>query len=258
MPETAGINYAISSGGSPTGDPPLILIHGAGGSRLHWPPELRRLEGRVVYSIDVPGHGRSEGSGVDRIAGYTDRVARWMEAMDLPPAIVAGHSMGGAIAQQLAYDHRQRLAGLILIGTGSRLPVNKSLLELTSSAKTFPQAAELIIRWQFSRQVDPALVELAQEAVDQLDHRVMHADLVACSRFDVSERHPRVDLVGLPTLVICGQEDKMTPLAMNQALVDFIPQAELVTVPSAGHMVMLEQPAEVAAAIQAFLNQHNL
>lgn len=258
MPEAAGINYAISSGGSPTGAPPLVLIHGAGGSRLHWPPDLRRLEGRTVYSIDLPGHGRSKGSVTDRIDGYADGVSRWMEAVDLPSAIVAGHSMGGAIAQQLAYGHRQRLAGLILIGTGNRLPVNTSLLELTSSAKTFPQATELIIRWQFSRQVDPDLVELAQESMDNLDHRVMHADLVACSQFDLSGRDPQVDLAGLPTLVICGQEDKMTPLAMSQALVDTIPQAEMVTVSSAGHMVMLEKPAEVTGAIQSFLNQHNL
>jgi pimeloyl-ACP methyl ester carboxylesterase len=216
------------------------------------------MQGRVVHAIDLPGHGRSEGPAADRIKGYADGVAQWMEAIDLPQAIVVGHSMGGAIAQQMAYDFRERVAGLVLIGTGSRLPVNQSLLQLTASAESFPQAAELIIRWQFSRQVDPALVALAQESLEMLDHSVMHADFSACSRFDVSERNPKVALRELPVVVICGQDDKMTPPAMNQALADFIPQAMLVTVPSAGHMVMLEKPQEVARAIQSFLDRHNL
>jgi pimeloyl-ACP methyl ester carboxylesterase len=211
-----------------------------------------------VYSIDLPGHGRSKGSAADRIEQYADAVTQWMGAVDLPPAVVVGHSMGGAIAQQIAFEDRARLAGLVLIGTGNRLPVNESLLQLTASAETFPKAAELIIRWQFSRQVDPALAALAKESLEMIDHSVMHADLTACSRFDVTERNPIVALRALPVIVICGQDDKMTPPAMNQALVDFIPQAELVTIPSAGHMVMLEKPAEVAATVRAFLDRQNL
>lgn len=258
MPEAAGIDYAVSMGGSPSGDPPLVLIHGAGGSRLHWPPELRRIQDRDVYAVDLPGHGRSLGSAAEHIEGYVDGINQWMGAIGLPPSIVVGHSMGGAIAQQLAYDHREQVAGLVLIGTGSRLPVNESLLVLTNAEDTFPQATELILRWQFSRQVDPALVTLAKESLEMIDHSVMHADLTACSRFDVSERNPRVALRGLPAVVICGQEDKMTPLAMNQALADFIPQAEMVSIPDAGHMVMLEKPAEVAQAVRSFLSQQNL
>lgn len=256
MPEAAGIAFATSSRGSSDGAPPLVLIHGAGGSRIHWPPELRRMASRAVHAIDLPGHGRSEGSALDQIQHYADQVAGWMEALELPKAVVAGHSMGGAIAQQLAYDHRGRLAGLVLIGTGNRLPVNPILLELTASPETFPQAAELILRWEFSLQVDPALVELAREAMGELDHSVMHADLTACSRFDLSDRNPRKELAGIPILVICGQDDKMTPLSLNQELAEFLPGAKLVNIPSAGHMVMLEKPVEVAGAIEDFL-QHN-
>jgi pimeloyl-ACP methyl ester carboxylesterase len=255
MPEAAGIDYAVSSGEPLSGGSPVVLIHGAGGSRLHWPPELRRMQGREVYAIDLPGHGRSPGPAVDQIQMYADKVAEWMDALELPKAVVIGHSMGGAITQQLAYDHRERVAGLVLIGTGSHLPVNESLLMLTSSAESFPQAADLIIRWQFSRQADPSLVALAREALGESDHQVMHADLTACNQFDLTDRNPKVGLRQLPVVVICGQDDKMTPQSMNQALADFIPQAELVTVPSAGHMVMLEKPVEVAGAVEAFLGQ---
>jgi pimeloyl-ACP methyl ester carboxylesterase len=258
MPEAAGIDYAISAGGSSNGGTPLVLVHGAGGSRLHWPAELRRLEGRTVYAIDLPGHGRSSGSTTNTIEGYTAQVALWMEAVGLAPAVVLGHSMGGAITQQLASDHRSTLAGMVLIGTGQRLPVNPSLLEFTASADTFPKAAELILKWQFSRQVDPTLVSMAADEMQAIHHSVMHDDLTACSKFDHARRAQEKGLDGLAALVICGQDDKMTPLSLNQDLVDSIPGAKLVTVPEAGHMVMLEDPAAVAEAIKAFLESSGL
>ena len=258
MPEAAGIAYATSAGGSSNGGLPFVLVHGAGGSRLHWPAELRRMEGRTVYAIDLPGHGRSSGSTSNTIEGYAAQVALWMEAVDLPPAVVIGHSMGGAISQLLASNHRAKLAGMVLIGTGQQLPVNPSLLEFTSSADTFPKAAELILKWQFSRQVDPTLVSMAADEMQALHHSVMHDDLTACNKFDHTRRAQEKGLGGLPALVICGQDDKMTPLSMNQDLADALPGANLVTIPSAGHMVMLEKPAEVAVAIKAFLESNGL
>lgn len=258
MPEAAGIAYATSPGESSLGSTPLVLIHGAGGSRLHWPADIRRMEGRMVYAIDLPGHGRSSGPTSNTIEGYASRVAAWMAAVDLPPAIVVGHSMGGAITQQLAVDYRQRLAGMVLIGTGVQLPVNHNLLELTSSADTFPKAAELILKWQFGRQVNPDLVAVAAKEMQTLDHNVMHDDLTACNQFDLSHTTPPESLGGLPALVICGQDDKMTPLAMNRDLAESLPGANLVAVPAAGHMVMLERPEEVVVAIQAFLDHNSM
>jgi pimeloyl-ACP methyl ester carboxylesterase len=216
------------------------------------------MEGRAVYAIDLPGHGRSSGSTSNTIEGYATQVALWMEAADLPPVVVIGHSMGGAISQQLASNHRAKLAGMVLIGTGQQLPVNPSLLEFTASAETFPKAAELILKWQFSRQVDPTLVSMAADDMQALHHSVMHDDLTACSKFDHTHRAQEMGLGELPALVICGQDDKMTPLSLNQDLANALPGANLVTISAAGHMVMLERPAEVAEAITAFLESNGL
>ncbi len=115
MPDAAGVGYKHHSRGSPnSGQPPLVLIHGAGGTRLHWPPSLRRLPGAEVYALDLPGHGEAPGSGQSTISGYRRAVVDWMQALDLPPAVVIGHSMGGALALALALDAPPRVAGIVL------------------------------------------------------------------------------------------------------------------------------------------------
>ncbi len=107
--------------------PPLVLIHGAGGSRLDWPAELRRLPGPRVIALDLSGHGRSTGTGHTDTRLYADDVCTLLDALHIERAIIAGHSMGGAIAQQIGIHHPERAAGLILIGTGSKLPIDPTL-----------------------------------------------------------------------------------------------------------------------------------
>jgi pimeloyl-ACP methyl ester carboxylesterase len=86
--------------------------------------------------------------------------------------------------------------------------------------------------------------------MDEIRPSVLHGDLVACNNFDILD-----SLSGLktPTLVICGQEDEMTPLRYSQYLSDNITAAKLSPIPDAGHMVMLEQPQLVAKSIREFL-----
>ena len=108
--------------------PPLVLVHGAGGNLMHWPGELRRLPGHTVYALDLPGHGKSGGAGRAEIGAYAEVVRGFAEALGLVPFVLAGHSMGGAIALEFALRYPARLAGLILVGTGARLRVAPEIL----------------------------------------------------------------------------------------------------------------------------------
>src|SRR5512136_3354839 len=81
---------------------PVLLIHGAGENHLVWPIGLRRLPGTIVYAIDLPGHGKSTGTGRSTIADYAEWLRSFLAALPVPAAVFIGHSMGGAIAQQLA------------------------------------------------------------------------------------------------------------------------------------------------------------
>ena len=78
--------------------PTLVLIHGAGGNHLHWPPELRRLPGATVYALDLPGRGRSDGPGHNAVPDYAKVLIGFLDAVQADRAMLMGHSMGGAIA----------------------------------------------------------------------------------------------------------------------------------------------------------------
>jgi pimeloyl-ACP methyl ester carboxylesterase len=238
---------------SATTNPPLVLIHGAGGSRLHWPPELRHLSGADVYAPDLPGHGQSRGKSRSSIEAYAQTVADWLQQLKLPPLIMVGHSMGGAIGQQLALDWPGQLAGLVIIGSGGHLPVNPRLLQLTAAGGDYQQAVELITRWSYSRTADPRLTRLGRQRLSAVAPQVLHDDFGACADFDVRRR---LGELRLPVLVMVGSEDHMTPPEMAEALAKAIPGADLALVPGAGHMLMLEQPLAVLELIDSYLKRH--
>lgn len=249
MPIAANIYYHLSRLGS--GDHlPVVLIHGAGGTHLHWPPEIRRLPDLRVYAIDLPGHGKSGESGSQTINSYAQSVLLWLEAIGLHSAVFVGHSMGGAIALVLAQKHAEHVLGLGLVSTGARLRVDPIILENTNSSQTYPSTISLIISKAFSDYADPRLVELAARRMNDIRPSVLHGDLIACNEFDIMDS---LAMVRTPTLVICGQNDGLTPVRYSQYLSNQIPGAKLEIIPNAGHMVMLEDPQSVAAALRNFL-----
>ncbi|RLC63811.1 MAG: alpha/beta hydrolase [Chloroflexota bacterium] len=250
---TAGsIFYTVGRG--PTeeqrseGRPVLILVHGAGGNHLQWPAELRRLPEATVYALDLPGHGRSGGQGRDTIAGYAEAIVGFLDALGIERAVVVGHSMGGAIALTLALDFADRMAGLVLIATGARLRVAPVILEGMRS--DFEGSVELITRFAWSSEASPALIELGRRALLETGPDVLLGDLNACDRFDVMER---LGGIKIPALVIVGTADQLTPPKYARFLAEHIPNAQLVLIEGAGHMVMLERPAEIAGAVREFL-----
>lgn len=251
MAQGVAIWSSLNGGGSVfEADPPLVLIHGAGGSHLHWAPTTRRLSGRSVYAIDLPGHGQSSGGAIATIEGYVEALASWLRQRDLQRPVLVGHSMGGAIALSAALKMPEGLGGLVLVGTSDHLPVNPTLLRMLEKDETYRDAVDLIVRWSFSPTAEPRLVELSRKRMLEVPRDVVHADFRACERFDVQGR---LGEIRLPTLVTCGAEDKMTPERNVRRLTQGIPDSRFELIQGAGHMVMLERPAALDETIQDFL-----
>ncbi|GAB4211914.1 MAG: alpha/beta fold hydrolase [Roseiflexaceae bacterium] len=230
--------------------PPLICIHGAGGTHRHWGYLLRELSGVArVLALDLPGHGRSAGPGRAEIGAYSAALLALMDALGLECAALAGHSMGGAVALWTALHAPERVAGLELVCTGGRLRVHPALLE--ALAQDPPAAVRQIVEWSYPPGTPAELRARAEADYARCDPAIFRDDLLACDRFDLSAR---LGEIRVPTAVVVGSEDRMTPPKYAQALQAAIPGAHLTVIPNTGHMAPIEQPATVAAALRRVLS----
>jgi len=250
MPIIADYYYHYYAGQVQTGLP-VVLLHGAGGNHLSWSTELRRLSGFRIYAPDLPGHGKSGGRGLQSISAYAESVLDWMSKINLPGAVFIGHSMGSAIAMTIALEHPDQALGLGLVGAAGRLRVSPELLQEASSPTTLHNAIEKIVKWSFSPTSSERLLNLALRHLGETRQSVLHGDFLACNDFDMTDK---VSAIHTPTIIVCGVDDKMTPLRHSQYLKSQIEGASLCIIPEAGHMVMLEKPTGFANVIRSFLS----
>ena len=229
---------------------PIVFIHGSGDSARIWRPQLEYF-GERAYAIDLPGHGQRADSlpqevSVQDYAGVAREIVR--DELRLAKPIIAGQSLGGAIALTMGLEYGDELGGLILIGTGARLRVHPDLL---AGART---GSEVATRQLKMLAVSPANADRVPEQLMQeqpsSSSTMLYRDLAACNVFDIM---PRLQEIHLPTLIICGTDDRLTPVKYSQYLHDHIAGSMLRIVPNAGHYVMREQPGVVNSTIEEWL-----
>ncbi len=225
-------------------EPRLVFIHGAGGTHKVWRYQTSAFPKSMA--VDLPGHPR--GKGCDTISGYAAFVTRRIVKGKLARAVLVGHSMGGAITIEVALARPQLLAGIVLVGSGARLRVTPIIRD--EVMRDYPRAAEVIAEWAHSPRADAKLKMASVQELLEVPATVTHGDFQACDRFDTMEEISRILL---PTLIVCGEEDRLTPVKYSQYMKDRIPDSRLVIIPEAGHSVMLEKPEELNAALRAFI-----
>ncbi len=250
MPSVDGCYYAVWNGGAQPNSIPIVLLHGAGGDHQSWPAEIRRLNGQTVLALDLPGHGRSQAVGLQSIAAHAERVAEVLSALNIYQAVLVGHSMGGAIALEVALRWPAYVAGLGLIATGAALTPEKEMLEAFTNPYTLDAALRLFQQRAFTALTPPTLMQTCLNTFRATRQSVLAADWQACAAFD---RRAMVNQINAPTWVIVGSDDHLTPVAFAHFLAGSLPAARLQIIPQAGHLVMLEQPAKVAQGLQQFL-----
>lgn len=203
-----------------------------------------------VVAVDLPGHGESPGDGYDSIEQYGNEVYDALE--DRTRCHVVGHSLGGAIAMRLALTHPDLVKGIVLVGTGARLKVLPQILEGIIADK------ERIIADINALSCSQAALASTREEVSGMmmgcAPEVIYRDFAACDRFDIMGS---VDSIRVPALVLCGEDDMLTPVKYSQFLALKIPSSRLAIIKDAGHMVMMEKPDEVNRAIKAFVEDHD-
>jgi pimeloyl-ACP methyl ester carboxylesterase len=158
--------------------------------------------------------------------------------------------MGGAVALCYALSWPEDLAGIVLIATGARLRVAPEILD--GLAADYPAAVDAIIARSLAPGADSRLARRLREAMLAVPPDVTLGDFQACDAFDVRDR---LGEVRVPSLVVAGREDRMTPPRYAEYLQAHLPRSRLVWIPGAGHMAHVERAREVNEAIRQFLEE---
>ena len=232
----------------------LVFIHGAGGSGDFWQAQVEGLAGRVnTLAVDLPGHGRSDGTGRDTIEGYARCVIDFIKRIDVPKPIPCGLSMGGAIVLQLLVDSQEILTAGILLSTGAKLKVAPVIFETLE--KNYNDFIDMISGIIASKATDSEIIRRYREETARCDPAVTLKDFQACNGFDVMQH---IGSIKLPVLVVSAEDDQLTPTKYGEFLKNNIPETSGAHIMDAGHILPVEKPAEFNEAVKKFLDLKNL
>jgi pimeloyl-ACP methyl ester carboxylesterase len=230
-----------------------IFIHGSGGDRLDWKYQLNGLAKEMnTISIDLPGHGESEGPQAESIQEAASTLTGFIEALDQKLAMVVGCSLGSAIALQMALDKSPNLVGVGLVGSGAKLKVLPAMLEATLNEPA--KAGSMVADFALSPNADQSLKQELSSKMSHLSPGLLHKDLSACNDFDVMKRL-ELEPVEIPVWICVGEDDKLTPVKYSEYLHEAIGNSTLRIIPGAGHLVMLEKPDQFNRGFLEFVKQ---
>jgi len=254
--------------GSGAGRPPLVLVHGVGSTQATWEQVVHRLDGAGVGAVtmDLAGHGASAKERGDYSLGaHASTIRDLLDHLGHAQAILVGHSLGGGIAMQFAYQFPERTAGLVLVASGglgreaspflraATLPGSELVLPLVSHPRTLQALAGSGRVLGFLRGTGPLLDEESLSTLRELGDPATRGAFLATLRSVVDARGQRVSAVAklptashLPTLLVWGDRDPIIPLAHGRAAVDLLPNGRLVVFPGAGHEPHRQDPERFA------------
>lgn len=259
MPErfktSSGVSYLVDG----TGDT-LVLVHGFPLDGRMWQSQLDALAAhRRVIVPDLPGFGQSEGNQPFTIDSQAAALHAMLVELNALPCVFAGLSMGGYIALAFARRYPEALRGLILVDTRAEADTQQGrdnrdkMIALVRSAGSVAIADEMIIKLLAPQTMGhrPQIVKSIREMMEQCPPlTIEHALAAMRDRKDQIEFLPSI---AVPTLIVVGDADTITPPEMAERMCRLIVNAHLEFIRGAGHMSPMEQPSQVNAVIERFL-----
>ncbi|WP_245503725.1 alpha/beta fold hydrolase [Rhizobium leguminosarum] len=235
---------------------PLVFVHGFTTTAQFWREQIEAFSSRYrVIRIDLPGHGvspRPEGRSYT-IAAFANDILAVYRALEIDEAILVGLSMGGTVAQTFTLSHPERVLALVLVGAtphglGADVNVDNVLKAIDDLGVV--KASQNVIERSFGRTAGRDLVEFARQEVTQTPAFVARE---AIASLNASDSRANLHDIGVPTLVVVGTEDIITPPGESVVLAEGIPESRLEVIADAGHFPMLEQPQVFNHVLESFL-----
>lgn len=244
----------------PAGAPVVAFSNSLGTTLEMWDALVPALRGRYrVLRYDTRGHGRSptrdEPAEIWDLAGD---LAGLFDALGIARAHVVGLSLGGMTGQALASRHPERVVSLTLMATAAFMPSEATWNERAALVRAEGTAA--IVDATMGRWFTAGYPERAPEQVSPIRERFVAIDragyAVCCGAIGRMDLRPHIGAIAAPTLVIAGRDDPATPVAMAEEIRSLVPDAELLVLPRAAHLLAVERADAVAPHLLAFLDRH--
>ena len=256
----AGVTFLAAGSPSGPGKPPLVCLHGIGGDATSFRPQLHGLaKGRRVLAWNMPGYGGSAPLADMSFASLCDSLCAALDALGIQRAIIAGQSIGGMIAQEMAIRHPDRVAGLVLIATvpafGGR---DESFRDTFLAARLAPLDAGMSMA-DLAAEAIPAVLGpavnatirrdsiAAMAAIPETAYRQVIATLVTFNRRE--DQH----LITCPACLIAGEADDNSPPQTMEKMAGRLPHATFHIIENAGHLVNSEEGEACNAIIAEFM-----
>ena len=245
------IGYDEAGGGEAIA---IVFLHGVGSDKSVWRPQLEHFgRERRAIAFDYPGYGESDAAseGTTR-DDYAAAILAAMSALGAARVHVCGLSLGGVIAIAMHHLSPESVASLVLADTFAVHPDGRAIYERSSSASGDLRAlAEARVDVLLAQPADPAIRGQVVETMARIDPGAYR---VGAEAVWLADQRDRAAAIRVPTLVICGKEDKVTPPQLSRELAELIPGARYAEIERAGHLANLEQAGEFNRIVSEFIH----
>lgn len=242
---------------------PIILIHAFPLNHTMWKPQMSALTGKFrVIAYDVGGHGGSNvGDGQYTIELFVGDLIALLDYLKIEKAILCGLSLGGYIALRAVERHSVRVSALVLADTRSEADSDDAKVKRTTTLQLIKEKgvsvfAEEFVKMTFSPETfdaNPELVRTVKKMILKNPPLGICGALLALGlRTDTTTS---LQHIKVPTLILVGEKDKITPPAASLAMLEKIPNAQMHIIPHAGHFSNMENPSEFNRRLLSFLSK---
>ncbi len=233
----------------------ILLIHGSGLTHIVWSlhEQFYTTQGYNVLSVDLPGHGNSEGPSLKSIEEISDWIKSLMNVLDIKKLIIIGHSQGSLVGIDFAARYPDLINSLVLAAGSYKMPVNQDLINYAEAGDE--KAVLLMMKWGY----EGSKAFIGGNPVKKIINssreirEVLAVDLNACNNYKGGKES--LEKINCPTLCIFGDLDKMVPLEVGNKMVSMIKNSEKKIINNCGHMIIFEKAFEMRNLVKEFLTK---
>ena len=235
--------------------PSILLMHGSGLTHIVWSlhEQFYASQGFNILSVDLPGHGNSEGPSLKSIEEISDWVKSLMNVLNIKKIIIIGHSQGSLVGIDFASRYPNLINNLVLVAGSYKMPVNQDLINYAEAGDE--KAILLMMKWGY----EGSKAFIGGNPVKKIINssreirEVLAVDLNACNNYKSGKES--LEKINCPTLCIFGDLDKMVPLEVGNKMASMIKNSEKKVINNCGHMIIFEKAFEMRKIVKEFLTK---